>query len=142
MPDIRQIVAYHEAGHAIARAVHRVPLSKAFIAADGVTGETTFPPFRTSDRFSAAIRSLAGPVAEARYSGRALEEILSGPGRTDHAHAQAWLSVTQRNITEAVEVAECLVDLHWGAIDRVAAVLSADGEISGVDVAAIVRPNG
>jgi len=120
--------AIHEAGHVVARLVHGAGFERAFIRPDG-TGLTEFIPKPGADPFEGAIRALAGPIAEAIFSGQPLGQILSDQAQVDRAHARAALAAARRNMGDAVDDAAALLSRCWPAVVAIAAVLEADGEI-------------
>lgn len=81
--DVRRLTAYHEAGHAVTAYVLRRAFTRVSIRSDGTTlGRCSFRPpgewFRPDERVDGLTRrrieerimiSLAGPEAEATYSG-------------------------------------------------------------------------
>jgi hypothetical protein len=59
------------------------------------------------------MRFLAGPIAEARFSGEPLANILAGPcGKVDHAAAQRALAAAGRDMPEVVDRASEILSLH------------------------------
>ena len=129
MPSDRRAAAHHESGHAVARLIHGLRFDRAYILADG-TGAVEVGPGPRGHRWGGAIRALSGPVAEARYTGQPLGQILSDQAQVDYEHASAALEGTQHTLREAVEVAHQLVDWAWPGIEALAAVLEAEGEIA------------
>jgi hypothetical protein len=72
------------------------------------TGRTRIPARSYAPPFIAAVRSLAGPCAEARWSGIDLSDVLAAAdaGATDRRHAEAALAAAGRSLAEAIEAAE------------------------------------
>jgi hypothetical protein len=128
-PSSRNVAAYHESGHAVARLIHGLTFSRAWVADDGTGGVVVgnSPP---GQHWGASIRALAGPVAEARRTGQPLDEILtSQAGSVDRQHAEAALAAAGRTMAQAVEVAEKLTTFAWPALCAIAEILDANGEI-------------
>jgi hypothetical protein len=126
----RTASAFHEAGHAVVRLLHGLTFDRAYINSDG-TGAVEIGRSPRGQPGGAAIRALAGPVAEARYSGQPLAEILADQAKVDHDHARAALAAAGRSEdeAEAIAIAEKLVAWAWAPISAIAALIDANGEI-------------
>jgi hypothetical protein len=141
-PSRRKVAAYHEAAHAVARLVHGLSFDTAVVDDEGGGGvEIAGTPKGLP--WGAAVRALAGPIAESRYTGQAFDAVVAvGGGMTDYKYAKEYLKFTEREMPEARQAAHRLVCKYWPAIMQVAAVLDAKGEITPLDVIAALRASG
>jgi hypothetical protein len=131
----RRLVAYHEAGHAVIGRVVGIPVTEVSInpktlSADGITmTDPTRPPFK---KFSEpdVIFTLAGPVAEERFTGKA-STGAGGDNEFVRYHSK-WLPQAKRKTARGVLKArtEQLVDEHWPEITEVAHELLRVGTVS------------
>jgi hypothetical protein len=122
-------VAYHESGHAVARLVHGAPFLSVEIGEDG-EGAVDVGRHREYDRLRAAVRCLAGPLAEARFTGQRLAEVFEEGGRLDLAMARDALGGTGVDMEDAIEATVALMHEHWPAVRRLADVLAERGALS------------
>jgi hypothetical protein len=125
----RNLAAYHESGHVVARLIHGLTFARAYVNDDG-TGGVLIGNSPPGQAWGASIRALAGPVAEARRTGQPLQEILeSQAGLVDHQHAKAALALAGRSMADAIALTERLITYAWPALCAIAEILNATGEI-------------
>jgi hypothetical protein len=118
--------------------LHGLSFERAYICADGTGGVEFAGP--KGEPWGAAIRALAGPCAEARYLGQPVAEMFTnGTGEVDHEHAQAALAAAGRDLPEALDITNQLIEWSWPAIVAIAAVLEAKGEIDCDEAVALVN---
>jgi hypothetical protein len=122
--------AHHESGHAcIARALS-LEVTKLDLTICRVRGRRDNP----IARWSQAVTALAGPAAERRYvdlpHGAAMK-LKGSAWKTDYQNAEYWLGLISGVTLQQVErMAAHLVYEHWAAVERVAAALAEEGELS------------
>ena len=126
--------AYHEAGHCVVGLVTGDrPTKASIVAGDNYEGATWFeedtgtsvgvddPPREASEWY--IIRSLAGALAEQRYTGGGADPSACD----DYARASdllARLSAEPERLHAALAArTEAILDEHWPAVERVAAAL-------------------
>ena len=148
----QKVVAFHEAGHAVARAAVGWPLTKTEI--HGRSGRSHAPDAAWSPRaggqyavWDAILIALAGPFAESRVSKRAQPYILLTSGSMDWQHAKHWISLLVSHryaecsnaawMRAEQETREFLRN-HWAKIERVAAALLAQGVLEPAELAALL----
>jgi hypothetical protein len=90
----RADAAHHEAGHAVARLIHGLSFARAYILPDG-TGAVEIADSPKGEPWGGAIRALAGPVAEARYSGQPLVEGASRSSTCARRPRRRWPRVAR-----------------------------------------------
>ena len=130
--DVR---AHHEAGHAVAASVLGASIKRAALDEVWTLVGVGCPRARRN----AAIIALAGAEAETKYCGYSLDrqaELWGVAWATDLAIAMRDLD--RAAIAPAIRQARQLVDEHWRAIEAVAQALLERGELTGVDIHALI----
>lgn len=153
----RDVIAYHEAGHAVASwALHVGPVSIRLLPPGGLErGITRHVDDGRTDAeslYRRAVLLLAGPEAQMIYAPewkndgaeRELDAAMALLARSLEARGEGCsgdrLSLAK---DRACEDARAILDEHWGAVARVAGALIARPELSGGDLAALLgRPPG
>ena len=153
MPKVHKHVAYHEAGHAVARVyVGAQPTAVETRADGGGTSYGTSQQWESSRKgqyaaWDLVLYSLAGPRAEARISRTAYVVIVLTSGREDYESAKPvirWL--IQHGFADgekaawhrAEEEVRQFMRTHWPHICRVADALMSRGRLEGPEVVQIV----
>ena len=139
----RLVIAYHEAGHAVAHRVAGGKVSTVEISGDGSGGVTsTAEDGPTADTLTDwLVMILAGSEAEARFlvrhhgHWRTAARRHARPGsRSDMANFRRYATGSGISESTARAAAERLVRTHWRRIEKVAALLVKKGRITGRQV--------
>jgi hypothetical protein len=141
MTDDRLAVAFHEAGHCVVNAALGLATKQILVlGGEGLVRLKT----RGLLPLEQAVCSLAGPAAEARFSGISINDLLAGCGQFDIEDAQAALIRMRRPRPMLVEIlataVEC-VDATWPMIQDVAVALDERGILSHADLLALCGYN-
>jgi hypothetical protein len=150
--ELRWATAYHEAGHCVVGLVTgEAPTKASIVAGDNNEGWTWFdqdvtallvddPPREASEWY--IIRALAGPIAEHRYTGRALalNECDDYPRATE-------LLIRLTADPDALNASlvartEAILEEHWTAVERVAASLAEHLTVEGETIRKVARVKG
>jgi len=134
----KRSVAYHEAGHAVAALLHDV-LDHVEI---GPFGGGHAACRESPNDWVHAIITLAGPVAEARFSRRQARNILIGQDDgdgSDYAQARAVLHGDAIQIGRLIGETKLLVAEHWPTIEAVAEALLRRRQMCEAEVWVIAR---
>jgi hypothetical protein len=148
--------AIHECGHAVAGWVVGTPAARLTLRPPFCTyvdgGSLMWrgaiaaarPPRTDRETWRAGgVRSLAGAVAEARFSGLPFRAVLRR-SRSDRAMALAFADGLaaggDRNavLSELLGVSRDLVRMHWSTILRLARCLDISRELTGFEIARII----
>ncbi|MDP2212011.1 MAG: hypothetical protein Q8J63_09785 [Candidatus Aquicultor sp.] len=165
-----EVVAYHEAGHAIACFVLKEKFTKISIKSFGelagrVDGSTdTVEPFELNDmqkydpdrRRNITQVFLAGGVAEImlyemKLKGwgweltqelkNSIDESANGHSKDDIAHVLKLVGITGGNITGYIAHTRTLLEEHRQSLDALAGALQERRELSGEEAAGIIKAN-
>lgn len=140
----------HESAHALMACLVDIPfVSVTSVATKKAHGRLAgLPPATQGTCAQHVWITLAGPVAEARYTGEPLAKILSNGGSSDLADARRILlgcfpHLREKTITEILQksvgkVQKIIVE-HWSAVSAVARALDEQGVLSATEVEAIVE---
>jgi len=139
--------AHHEAGHAVAAVVRKVPIQHVTIEADGdAAGHVAYlrPTDGVEETHARGMIALAGEAAQRRFNPRSVRRHHGGSDR-EAVLAYAWEnSGSQRQAQALVNLwqvqAEDLVELRWPVIARVAAALLERRTLSYDDVQGLLIP--
>jgi hypothetical protein len=134
--------AHHEAGHAVASVLRGVPLRN--VTLEGGTdrlGASTPVDMRTVDLCDRLVLTLAGGLAESRYTGR--PPVLDVADREEAEIIAAVLAERGGHAPAAVlnayqALASALVSESWSWIERVAGRLVQRKTLSGAHVAELM----
>jgi len=136
--QIHWVAAYHEAGHCVAYWYYRLPFTRVVIRKDGTGAVLGGPP--AASAAAQAICALAGPAAEARYTGTALPAVL----RNEYGDRQRAVAALHRaaagglTMAALADQATDLVAMRWADIEAVAAALLAREALSYEEVLIIL----
>lgn len=150
--DLRRRTAFHEAGHAVARAFVGATITPIEVRENG-DGESHGTGTRWTCRsegehaaWDYLLMLLAGAYCEARHARDWVTEILLGPASGDHEEAQATIAwLVDRGFAVDADAAwrraeastQAFMRQRWSAITRVAEALVQRGRLSADDVAAL-----
>jgi hypothetical protein len=136
-------VAYHEAAHATIAGKLGFRIHRAFISADGCSGAVELDEaFGDLDMQRWPIVCLSGAIAEAKYLGRADAAIVVH-ATTDYQKARmmAWAAHgdgADAQLDRWHALAGAYVELNWSIIQRIAAALLRQKELSGKELAPLL----
>lgn len=155
-------VAYHEAGHAVTAVLTRYPVKNATIVPEveslGHVSHYNLPPSIKEDcragvyegatrrwLFRSMVSCQAGVIAAAKGIGVNPKHTAEGGIQdfetlVDYAHAA--FGDYQEKVYQSYREADKLLDVHWKAVQAVAAALMEHKTLSGKRVRAIVMENG
>jgi ATP-dependent Zn protease len=165
-----EVVAYHEAGHAIACSVLKEKFTKISIKSFGefsghVDGSTeTADPLELDDmeKYNPEKRRkltqvfLAGGVAEimlyemklkgwgwelTQELADSIDQSANGHSQDDIAHVLKLIKLTGGNITGYIAHTRTLLEEHRPSLDALAGALQERGELSGDEAMGIIRAN-
>jgi ATP-dependent Zn protease len=141
MIEARRLIAYHEAGHAVARLFCGNPVRRVTIAEDG-TGNTKYL-YRSPRPLADAVCCVAGPLVESAIAERPLAEVFADDtGRADLEMAEAALRADPegRDLKTAVRLAARIIKEYAGTVEAVAEALIASGALDEAELRRITEP--
>jgi hypothetical protein len=148
-------VAYHEAGHVIAKRalgarleVQRVTIDAEVLAREGqgsCLGSTRCVPSAVSDAYDHAVRLLGGLIAEGRYTKNDARGL-----RTPRSRTSEWREARRRlsrepwhgTFSEVVREVEELVEANWSRVTAVAEALLERGTLGEEEINRLIGAEG
>lgn len=123
----RTITAHHEAGHALGYLTFRIEFRFVAVYRNPAPGEdlgALQPLAHRAPPLRRAVICLAGPAAEARFTGEPLSRLFKETCRTDLRMAQDALSRDpEADLRTALRSACSLVEVQWARIGTLARAL-------------------